>query len=52
MIAMVEAETEREGRTAHKRHYYLCSAKFDAATFAKAMRAQRRGYGAPFAIVR
>jgi len=33
MIAMVEAETERESRTAHERRYYLCSAKLDAATF-------------------
>jgi hypothetical protein len=33
MIAMVEAETEREGGTARDRGYYLCSAKLDAATF-------------------
>jgi predicted transposase YbfD/YdcC len=39
MIAMVEAETEREGSTAHERRYYLGSAKLDAATFARAVRA-------------
>ena len=39
MIAMVEAETERGGKTSHERRYYLCSAKLDAATFAKAVRA-------------
>jgi predicted transposase YbfD/YdcC len=39
MIAMVEAETERSGKTSHERRYYLCSAKLDAATFAKAVRA-------------
>ena len=39
MIAMVEAETERGGKTSHERRYYLCSAKLDAATFARAVRA-------------
>jgi predicted transposase YbfD/YdcC len=39
MIAMVEAETERDGKTARERRYYLSSAKLDAKTFAKAVRA-------------
>jgi predicted transposase YbfD/YdcC len=38
MIGMVEAETEREGKLTHERRYYLCSAKLDAATFARAVR--------------
>src|SRR4029453_14974696 len=38
MIGMVEAETERAGKTARERRYYLCSAKLDAATFAQAVR--------------
>lgn len=38
-IAMVEAKTERDGKTAHERRYYLSSAKLDAKTFAKAVRA-------------
>lgn len=46
MIAMVDAETERKpapaqagGRTSRERRYYLSSAKLDAKTFAKAVRA-------------
>lgn len=39
MIAMVEAKTERDGKTAHECRYYLSSAKLDAKTFAKAVRA-------------
>ena len=38
MIGMVEAETERDGKTTRERRYYLCSAKLDAATFAQAVR--------------
>ncbi len=38
MIGMVEAETERAGKTARERRYYLCSTKLDAATFAQAVR--------------
>jgi predicted transposase YbfD/YdcC len=38
MIGVVEAETERAGKTARERRYYLCSAKLDAATFAQAVR--------------
>jgi predicted transposase YbfD/YdcC len=36
---MVEAETEREGKTTRERRYYLSSTKLDAATFARAVRA-------------
>jgi predicted transposase YbfD/YdcC len=39
MIAMVETETERNGKTARDRRYYLSSARLDAKTFAKAVRA-------------
>jgi predicted transposase YbfD/YdcC len=39
MIAMVEATTERDGKTARERRYYLSSAQLDAKTFAKAVRA-------------
>jgi len=39
MIAMVEAETKRDGKTSRERRYYLSSAKLDAKTFAKAVRA-------------
>lgn len=39
MIAMVETETERNGRSAHERRYYISSAKLDAETFARAVRA-------------
>jgi predicted transposase YbfD/YdcC len=35
---MVEAETERAGKTARERRYYLCSAKLDPAAFAHAVR--------------
>jgi predicted transposase YbfD/YdcC len=39
LIGMVEAETEREGKTTRERRYYLSSTKLDAATFARAVRA-------------
>lgn len=39
MIAMVDAETERDGKTSRARRYYLSSATLDAKTFAKAVRA-------------
>ena len=39
MIAMVEATTERGSKTARERRYYLSSAKLDAKTFARAVRA-------------
>lgn len=39
MIAMVEATTDRDGKTSHERRYYLSSAKLDAKTFARAVRA-------------
>ena len=39
MIGMVESETERDGRIERERRYYLGSAKLDAATFARAVRA-------------
>jgi len=39
MIGMVDATTERAGKTSRERRYYLCSAKLDAATFARAVRA-------------
>lgn len=39
MIAMVEATTERNGKTARERRYYLSSAKLEPATFARAVRA-------------
>ncbi|MDF2975232.1 MAG: transposase [Microvirga sp.] len=38
MIGIVESETEREGKTARERRYYLSSAKLDAETFARAVR--------------
>ena len=38
MIGMVEAETERGGKVERERRYYLCSARLDAATFARAVR--------------
>ena len=38
MIGMVESETEREGKTARARRYYLSSAKLDAEAFARAVR--------------
>jgi predicted transposase YbfD/YdcC len=39
MIGMVESETERGGKTSRERRYYLSSAKLDAATFARTVRA-------------
>jgi predicted transposase YbfD/YdcC len=39
VIAMVEAEVERDGETSTARRYYLSSAQLDAATFARAVRA-------------
>lgn len=39
MIAMVAAETERDGKISRERRYYLSSAKLDAKTFARAVRA-------------
>jgi predicted transposase YbfD/YdcC len=38
MIGMVEAQTERGGKVERERRYYLCSARLDAATFARAVR--------------
>ena len=38
MIGMVESTTERGGQVEHERRYYLCSAKLDAGTFARAVR--------------
>ena len=38
-IAMVEATTERDGKTTRERRYYLSSATLDAKTFAHAVRA-------------
>ena len=38
-IAMVEATTERDGKTTQERRYYLSSAKLDAKAFAAAVRA-------------
>jgi predicted transposase YbfD/YdcC len=40
-IGMVESEVERGGKGARERRYYLCSAKLDAATFARAVRGHR-----------
>lgn len=39
MIGMVESRVERGGTIAHERRYYLASARLDAATFARAVRA-------------
>ena len=39
MIGMVEARTERGGKIAAERRFYVSSAKLDAKTFAKAVRA-------------
>lgn len=39
MIGLVESETERDGGVQHERRYYLSSAKLDAETFARAVRA-------------
>ena len=41
MIGMIERITEGRGETERTRHYYLCSAKLDAATFGRAVRAHR-----------
>jgi predicted transposase YbfD/YdcC len=38
MIGMVESETERHGKVALERRYYLGSARLDAAAFARAVR--------------
>ena len=38
MLGMVESETERGGKLERERRYYLCSARLDAATFARAVR--------------
>jgi predicted transposase YbfD/YdcC len=35
---MVESRTERDGRIAQERRYYLCSTKLDAETFARVVR--------------
>lgn len=37
-IAMVEATSERDGKTCHERRYYISSARLDAKTFAFAVR--------------
>ncbi len=39
MIAMVESQTERDGKTERERRFYLASVKLDAQTFARAVRA-------------
>jgi predicted transposase YbfD/YdcC len=39
MIGMIERVTEGRGATERTRHYYLCSAKLDPATFGRAVRA-------------
>jgi predicted transposase YbfD/YdcC len=39
MIAMVRGMVERHGKIEHGVRYYLCSAKLDVATFARAVRA-------------
>ena len=38
MVGMVESATERNGKVEHEKRYYLCSAKLDADTFARAVR--------------
>jgi predicted transposase YbfD/YdcC len=38
IIGMVEAETERDGKTTRERRYYLSSTRIDAITFAQAAR--------------
>ncbi len=38
-VMMVEAEVQRDGKTSTARRYFLSSAKLDAATFARAVRA-------------
>jgi len=39
MIGRVDSQTERNGKTERERRYYLSSAKLDAQTFARAVRA-------------
>jgi predicted transposase YbfD/YdcC len=39
MIGRVESEVERDGKTTRERRYYLSSARLDAKTFARAVRA-------------
>jgi predicted transposase YbfD/YdcC len=39
MIGMIERITEGRGQPERTRHYYLCSAKLDAVTFGRAVRA-------------
>ena len=39
MVAMIEAEVERNGKTTTARRYYLSSAKLEPAQFARAVRA-------------
>lgn len=39
MIGMVETQVVRDGKTVHERRYYIASAKLDAKTFARAVRA-------------
>lgn len=39
MIGMVESRVERDGAVASERRYYVCSARLDAATLARAVRA-------------
>ena len=38
MVGVVESATERVGKVEHEKRYYLCSAKLDADTFARAVR--------------
>jgi predicted transposase YbfD/YdcC len=38
MLGTVESETERGGKVERERRYYLCSARLDVATFARAVR--------------
>ena len=38
MVGMVESQTDRDGRIARERRYYLCSAKLDVETFARVVR--------------
>jgi predicted transposase YbfD/YdcC len=39
MLGCIESRTERNGKTEAEKRYYLCSARLDAATFARAARA-------------
>ncbi len=38
MIGMVESKVELGGKLAHERRYFLCSARLDAVSFARAVR--------------